>query len=959
MNVERKFGHDFAKSVIWGTHIGMFHRTSEDIRKIFIPYLAAGLEAIERCVWVTSVFSPEETLKLLAERLPDLDIYINKKQLMILSPDDIYLKEGRLDEVDNIVEKWMNIYNEALSSGYEGLRISADISWLKRTDFERFIACERTVNQMVAENQIIAICAYDINNFEISDIIAINSVHPYAIVEKNGRWELIENAERIRMRGALEESEEKYRSIFNQASFGVILTDLRGNILDVNEYLCHRTGYTREELIGQNASILVPDEIAAKFPEYAERLLKGESLMLETKAIFKDGSEIQAEVNMKMARIGGKKYAMIMTYDITERKQAYEMLKTERDFNTKLLDTMFEGINVIDAEGKLEFANRRFCEMLGYTLDELKGQPGKLWVHPDNHQYIASHELLRKEGKPSTYECHLLRKDGTEIPVLLTGAPLFDENGVYRGKIGAVTDITELKQKDALLIESERRYRTMLEDVQMIAIGLDSEGNMTFCNKYLEKLSGYSKDEMLGKNWFEIMVPERLREERRRMHNNDVKENMHTHYETIILTKSGEERLIEWNNTTLRDTTGNAIGTMSIGVDITDQKRMEAQLIRTERLRALGEMISGIAHNFNNILTGVLGYAELLKYETNLADIASGLEKIEQSAIKARDLVKRMMDFVRIRKDRKFEVVDLTQVAKQSIVISKPRWKTAAEASGISIEMKEEWKDNLLVDGDASELTEVVTTMIINSVEAMPKGGTITFRTEKKDDFVFLSISDTGIGMSEDMQKRVFEPLSTTRAEVGHGMGLATAYGTIKRHGGEIEVQSQLGKGTTFTIKLPHSKGLVEDKKEKIIPRVRQANILVIDDEEHILMLFTQMLKGHQVDTTTDALEGIRLFKEKQHDVLVVDLAMPKMNGWQIADVVREIDKNVGVVLCTGWGVQIEDEEFKKSQVDFLLMKPFEINVALSAIGQAIELKDKQASSEGAKSKEQKERYSP
>ncbi len=838
MNVERTFGHDCAKSVLWGTHIGMFHRTPEDIRKIFIPYLAAGLKANKRCVWVTAVFSPEEALKLLDEHLPDLDIYTNKKQLMILSPDDIYLNKGHLDEVDNIVERWVNIYNEALSRGYEGLRIGMDTSWLKRTDFERFIDYEGAVNQIVAENQIISICAYDSSNYEISDIITINNAHSHAMVKKDGSWELIESAEQIRIRTSLEKS--------------------------------------------------------------------------------------------------------------------YEALKTERDLNTKLLDTMFEGINVIDAEGKLEFANRRFCEMLGYTLDELKGQPGKLWVHPDNHQYIASHELLRKEGKPSTYECHLLRKDGTEIPVLLTGAPLFDENGVYRGKVGAFTDITELKQKDALFRESERRYRTMLEDVQMIAIGLDWEGNITFCNKYLEKLSGYSKDELLEKNWFEIMLPERLREERRCMHENDVKENMHTHYETIILTKSGEELLIEWNNTTLRDTTGNAIGTMGLGVDITDQKRMEAQLIRTERLRALGEMISGIAHNFNNILTGVLGYAELLKYETNLANISSGLEKIEQSAIKARDLIRRMMDFTRIRKGKKFELLDLTQVVQESIAISKPRWTTASETSGIFIEMKGELKDNLLVDGDASELMEVVTTMIINSVEAMPEGGTITFRGKKKDGFVFLSISDTGTGMSEDMQKRVFEPLFTTRAEVGHGMGLATAYGTIKRHGGEIEVRSQLGKGTTFTIKLPQSKGLAEDKKEKIIPRARQANILVIDDEEHVLMLLTQMLKGHQVDTTTDALEGIRLFEEKRHDVLVVDLAMPKMNGWQIAGVVREIDKNVGVVLCTGWGVQIEDEEFKKSQVDFLLMKPFEINVALSAIGQAIELKDKQASSEGAKSKEQR-----
>jgi CheY-like chemotaxis protein len=300
-----------------------------------------------------------------------------------------------------------------------------------------------------------------------------------------------------------------------------------------------------------------------------------------------------------------------------------------------------------------------------------------------------------------------------------------------------------------------------------------------------------------------------------------------------------------------------------------------------------------------------------------------------------------MMDFARIGADKKFEVVDLEQVVRESIAISKPRWETVAKTSGISIEVEEEWKDNLLVDGNASELMEMVTNMVINSVEAMPKGGTITFRGEKKEGEIFLSISDTGIGMSEDAQKRVFEPFFTTRAEVGRGMGLTMAYGTIRRHGGEIKVQSKLGEGTTFTIKLPYSKSLLEDKKEEIIPKVRQANILAIDDEEQVLMLLTQMLKEHRVDTATDALEGIRLFREKRHDVLIVDLAMPKINGWQVADVIRMIDKNVGIVLCTGWGVQIEDEEFKRSQADFLLMKPFAVRMAMSTIGQAVELKDK------------------
>jgi signal transduction histidine kinase len=243
------------------------------------------------------------------------------------------------------------------------------------------------------------------------------------------------------------------------------------------------------------------------------------------------------------------------------------------------------------------------------------------------------------------------------------------------------------------------------------------------------------------------------------------------------------------------------------------QKWMAAKLIRAERLQALREMIAGIAHNFNNILTGVLGYAELLRYKTNPADIALGLEKIEQSALKARDLIKSMMDFTRIRKEREFEVIDLKLLVQKSITLSKPRWQIAPEANGISIKVTEQWKDDLFVHGDILDLIEAVTNIIINSVEAMPEGGTITISGEKKDDFACLSISDTGIGMTEDIQKRVFEPFFTSKAEVGHGMGLAKTYGTIRRHEGEIELHSELGKGTTFTIKLPYAKGLLADPK--------------------------------------------------------------------------------------------------------------------------------------------------
>ena len=274
--------------------------------------------------------------------------------------------------------------------------------------------------------------------------------------------------------------------------------------------------------------------------------------------------------------------------------------------------------------------------------------------------------------------------------------------------------------------------------------------------------------------------------------------------------------------------------------------------------------------------------------------------------------------------------MDVNGVIRDTCEVTRPKWKDQAQRTGATIRLTMDLNEVRPVRGSAPELREVLTNLILNAVDAMPAGGSLSIRTEMepKKNEVLISVSDTGIGMSRKIQRRVFDPFFTTKGAKGNGLGLSVVYGIVSRHGGDISVKSKPGVGTTFILRLPAPSG-AREKKEAVasIKATKTMRILVIDDEETIREATTGMLQsmGHCVSGASDGKEGIEQFRSGTFDIVITDLGMPGVSGWEVTEAVNKLRPETSVLLMTGWGVELDPEEVRKKSVDGILVKPFKI----------------------------------
>ena len=283
--------------------------------------------------------------------------------------------------------------------------------------------------------------------------------------------------------------------------------------------------------------------------------------------------------------------------------------------------------------------------------------------------------------------------------------------------------------------------------------------------------------------------------------------------------------------------------------------------------------------------------------------------------------------------------MDVNSIIKDSIEITKPKWKDEAQRKGVPIEIVSTFGAIPPVAGNDSELRGVFTNMILNAIEAMPEGGKIEICTLKKKKDVVIQISDTGIGIAEEVKKKIFEPFFTTKPFTNTGLGLSMSYGIIKRFGGEIGVASELGYGATFTIILPTGEA---EKEESAFPQMikqgKQARILVIDDEEVVRSVLSRTLANvnHQVTLAPNGEKGVQLFKEGRFDMVLTDLGMPGMSGWEVCRMIKKISPDTPVGMITGWGAEMSRSKMDEYGLDFLVSKPFDLNQILNVVAQTM-----------------------
>lgn len=359
------------------------------------------------------------------------------------------------------------------------------------------------------------------------------------------------------------------------------------------------------------------------------------------------------------------------------------------------------------------------------------------------------------------------------------------------------------------------------------------------------------------------------------------------------------------------------------------------QLVRSEKLKALGQMASGVAHDFNNILATILGYAQLYQDRTQDPDLLQCLQTIEIAAKDGAAMVQRLQEVCGVRHvEMSWEEVDLNALLEEVRELTRPKWKDEAQKEGKTIELHLELRGGALkVKGIRSELREVFTNLIFNAVDAMPQGGEIRVTTEQRESWAEICIHDTGVGIRPEDMGRIFDPFFTTKGILHSGLGLSTSYNIIQRHGGEILVRSTPGEETRFILLLPLADSTEErpaqlpETQEDVPPSsFPRARILIIEDEQALRGILRSMLEemGHQVEEASGGREGIERFQEGEFDLVITDLGMPGMTGWEVAEAVRRTAPEVPIIMITGWGMDLPKEVYERRGVTCLLSKPFD-----------------------------------
>jgi PAS domain S-box-containing protein len=385
--------------------------------------------------------------------------------------------------------------------------------------------------------------------------------------------------------------------------------------------------------------------------------------------------------------------------------------------------------------------------------------------------------------------------------------------------------------------------------------------------------------------------------------------------------------------------------------DLTERKEAHVRLLHTERLRILGQMASGVAHDLNNTLAHILGNLQLLLDAIEHPAQLALLERIQQAAIDGAETVRRLHSFTRTR-ETPAELVDLSALVADVAELTRPTWEAATQQRGVPVELVVQTRPVPPIMGNAAELREVLVNLVHNALDALPHGGTVWLRTAPSGSEVLVTVADNGVGMPPRVRHRIFDPFYTTKGQKGSGLGLSIAYTIVSRHKGQIAVDSDEGQGTTFTVRLPMAAEpegrapLATVAPATTVPKgartARRGRILAVDDERDLAVMLARMLQGegHEVQVCTRGSEALTLLDREAFDLLLTDVSMPDMDGWEVARRAKEQHPELPVGVVSGWGPQFEGMDLAAKGIDFLLSKPFTVSAARELVARALAQRD-------------------
>jgi len=797
-------------------------------------------------------------------------------------------------------------------------------------------------------------------------------------------------SERKRIEEALQESEERYRKTLEAIPDMVYELALDGTVLYSNKSSLGKLGYSMDKLGEINMTELVDKNSLDKALSEMNDLIKTKepSLNKEHNLITSDGNLIPVESSAIILEGKNKSTTILgIARDITDRKLAEAMLK-KRAEELEILNKII--INTNKADGLFIL----FEDILSSTLDLLDFDGGGIYLVDETagvaeivldkglpYEFVEDTKRVRINEKPYdtvfTKKRPIITNNYAEVNperskrwdlLSLVSIPLILKDKVF-GALNVAskkrisisqeevdilqsiasetsTAITRL-QAEEMLRESEKKFRSLFESSRDVVYLSSLEGKFVDVNRSGEELFGYTRNELLEIDIFNIYSDPK---DRARFQETIKEQGFVKDYEVTFKKKDGTPFECLITSTLRKDKNGFIIGYQGIIRDISKWKRMEENLLRAQKMEALGTLTGGIAHDFNNILTTVLGYTSYLKGKTEKTDFYyEGLDAIERSTLRAADLTSQLLTYTR-RGKLEVKPVSINRIVKEAhALITKTFDK--------SIKIKLNTESNLkTVEGDESQLNQVIMNIAVNAQNAMLKGGTLKIETYmekveeiiekglfdfKPGDYVCMKFTDTGIGMDEETVKRIFEPYFTTRGDKGGtGLGMSVVFGIVKGHDGNIDIESKPGKGTEITIYLPSSK-----KKERSLDLTigeitgGTETVLIIDDEKELLMMAKKLLEesGYNVYTASSGRTGLKTFKEKDIDLVILDIEMPEMGGEEVLEKLFEIDSKVKVLLASGFSEKDQHHDLLEMGAKDFIGKPFQEKKLLRKMREVLE----------------------